>query len=160
MVFRREIMPHRLAKHLGKKHEGEELCQGILRSLYFKMKSPNQMWMFVWFPKIVGWYIVLVYNLIAYTTQPLSRYIKNNIWHLHTLSVDESQSLCRKFECRKDYYYKTTIYRPSADNECKCQILFLIYSYTSPALPSHQCIYWTRAQVVGNGNYNVPIISV
>ena len=69
-------------------------------------------------PKIVGWYIVLVYNLIAYTTQPLSRYIKNNIWHLHTLSVDESQSLCRKFECRKDYYYKTMIYRPSILTTC------------------------------------------
>ena len=27
----------------------------------------------------------------------------------------------------------------------------LIYPYTSPALPSHWCIYWTRAQIVGNG---------
>ena len=33
--------------------------------------------------------------------------------------------------------------------EYKCQ--YFIYPYTSPALPSHYCIHWTRAQVVGNG---------
>ena len=37
----------------------------------------------------------------------LDSYINNNIWHLHSLSVDESQSLCRKFDCRKDIHYKT-----------------------------------------------------
>ena len=29
---------------------------------------------------------------------------------MHSLSVDESQSLCRKFECRKDIHYKSYMY--------------------------------------------------
>ena len=48
--------------------------------------------------------------------------------------------MCRKFECRQRIDYKTqtgTSCEKPVDNECKCQILLLIYPYSSPALPSH-----------------------
>ena len=32
-------------------------------------------------------------------------YIKNNIWHLHSLSIDESKCYGRIFECVEDILY-------------------------------------------------------
>ena len=35
--------------------------------------------------------------------------MKDNIWHLHSLSVDENQTevRCNKFECQKDIHFET-----------------------------------------------------
>ena len=57
----------------------------------------------------------------------VSGYINNNIWHLHSLSIDENQTvMCGKFECREDIHYKTQTY--NIFNPCSKPNIVNLYS--------------------------------
>ena len=51
---------------------------------------------------------IFLNNYITNLTKVIG-YINNNIWNFHSLSVDGSQSLCRKFGSYNVYLYDTRI---------------------------------------------------